>query len=61
MSITKFPECRRCLYQTPHRTHTNPACQLCDAGEFFEERTGREKSNHELMNLYKEITDDVDE
>jgi hypothetical protein len=56
----KFDDCKGCCFYS--RSRINPACKHCDSGEFYEERaSGREKSRHELMDLYKELTEDDDE
>lgn len=56
--ISKFDDCRTCVFFLK-RSHLNPICRECDAGEFYEEkRTSREKSREELMKLYEEYADD---
>ncbi len=56
----KFDDCRTCVYfLRTLRTRTNPICGQCDSGEFYEERVRvREKTKHELMELYGEYHDD---
>lgn len=53
----KFDDCTSCVFFNRHRH--NPNCGECDSGEFFEEKIRvREKTNHELMELYGEYHDD---
>ncbi|WP_276122707.1 hypothetical protein [Pararhizobium qamdonense] len=53
----KFDDCKSCVYFLKNRK--NPICSPCGAGEFFEEKIRvREKTNHELMEIYGEQYDD---
>ena len=56
----KFSDCKSCVYF--NKQIQNAACKLCDAGEMFEQRIStREKTRHELMDLYKEDFENDDE
>jgi hypothetical protein len=53
----KFADCKTCVFFL--RNRVNPICKECDSGEFYEERVRvREKTKHELMELFGEYHDD---
>ncbi|MBX4911343.1 hypothetical protein HJA82_28955 [Rhizobium bangladeshense] len=52
----KFDDCKSCVFFL--RNRVNPVCKQCDSGEFYEQKIRtREKTNHELMELYGEHYD----
>lgn len=53
----KFDDCKSCVFYL--KKTRNPICGECDSGEFYEERVRvREKTNHELMEIYGKDYDD---